>query len=614
MKKQSKLNNCISRELNTRLHTASEEARNELLARRTAGGTWSGHLSSSALSTAVAVTALAVADPVAHRALIGSGLAWLEKTRNDDGGWGDTPESPANLSTTLLCWSAFAAAGAGDVEQNPFLAKTEEWLTRTAGGIEPDMITRAVLAYYGKDRTFSVPILMMCCLAGRLGELPQAWNRVPPLPFELAILPHGLYAALRLPVVSYALPALIAIGHVTHVCRSNHSIFVRFFRGMFMPGTLKKLEKIQPGNGGFLEAAPLTGFVVMSLITAGYDDHAVALRGIEFLKASARQDGSWPIDTNLSTWVTTLAINALNAGDTRDTAVNKEDQSQVVSWLIDQQYDKVHPYTNAAPGGWAWTPLPGGVPDADDTSGALCMLREMSVNTADVIAAASNGITWLLNLQNSDGGIPTFCRGWGTLPFDRSCPDITAHAIHAWMAWRDVLPSKLRNKIDRAITRGTAYLADSQRGDGAWLPLWFGNQYEPNRENPVYGTARVLTALAAAGRHGLAGTTEIQEKGSAWLCSAQNRDGSWGGDIGILPTIEETALAVRALAETTPGDPAVKRGIEWLLDHTQDWQAVKAAPIGLYFASLWYDEELYPLIFTVAAFESVQRIYTNETE
>ena len=40
-------------------------------------------------------------------------------------------------------------------------------------------------------------------------------------------------------------------------------------------------------------------------------DHPVARRGIEFLKDSVRPDGSWPIDTNLATWVTTLSVNAL---------------------------------------------------------------------------------------------------------------------------------------------------------------------------------------------------------------------------------------------------------------------------------------------------------------
>lgn len=39
-----------------------------------------------------------------------------------------------------------------------------------------------VLAYYGRDLTFSVPILMMCALAGIVTD----WRRIPPFPFELA--------------------------------------------------------------------------------------------------------------------------------------------------------------------------------------------------------------------------------------------------------------------------------------------------------------------------------------------------------------------------------------------------------------------------------------------
>src|SRR5215510_9173507 len=50
--------------------------------------------------------------------------------------------------------------------------------------------------------------------------------------------------------------------------------------------------------------------------------------------------------------------------------------------------------------------------------------------------SARAGFQWLLDQQNKDGGIPTFCRGWGTLPFDRSATDLTAHAIGAWSVWR----------------------------------------------------------------------------------------------------------------------------------------------------------------------------------
>ena len=68
---------------------------------------------------------------------------------------------------------------------------------------------------------------------------------------------------------------------------------------------------MQPDSGGFLEATPLTAFVVMSLASMGLAQHPIVRQGVEFLLASVRSDASWPIVTNLATWNTTLAMNAL---------------------------------------------------------------------------------------------------------------------------------------------------------------------------------------------------------------------------------------------------------------------------------------------------------------
>ena len=68
---------------------------------------------------------------------------------------------------------------------------------------------------------------------------------------------------------------------------------------------------MQPASGGYLEAVPLTSFVLMSLAANGRADHPVSEQAVAFLEQSVRSDGSWPIDTNLATWNTTLAINAL---------------------------------------------------------------------------------------------------------------------------------------------------------------------------------------------------------------------------------------------------------------------------------------------------------------
>ena len=73
-----------------------------LLAARVPSGHWEGRLSSSALSTATAIAALALANPETYAGRIQQGLDWLARNQNSDGGWGDTVKSFSNISTTML--------------------------------------------------------------------------------------------------------------------------------------------------------------------------------------------------------------------------------------------------------------------------------------------------------------------------------------------------------------------------------------------------------------------------------------------------------------------------------------------------------------------------------
>jgi squalene-hopene/tetraprenyl-beta-curcumene cyclase len=65
-----------------------------------------------------------------------------------------------------------------------------------------------------------------------------------------------------------------------------------------------------------------------------------------------------------------MAIQALDKE-----SVSTAQREALLDWLLNQQHSNIHQYTMAEPGGWAWTDLPGGVPDADDTSGALMAIK-----------------------------------------------------------------------------------------------------------------------------------------------------------------------------------------------------------------------------------------------
>ena len=533
---------------------------------------------------------------------------------------------------------------------------------------------------YGKDKTFAVPILANCAMAGIV-----PWNKVSALPFEAACVPQKFYNLMQLPVVSYAIPALVAIGQAKFILDPPWDPFRRLIRKLSIKRSLKVLDRMQPASGGFLEATPLTSFVVMALVKSGRADHPVVKNGLRFILASFRDEsasatggegsctktqipssrfgdshgfesprtgaiaqtagsgkkpsanartslgrrrpdtgankfsndetdhetstplGSWPIDTDLALWNTTLSINAISNYEPEFNQ-NIEQWDNCVAWILDNQNTDVHPFTGAEPGGWGWTHHSGAVPDADDTPGAILALNQiregLAIETQQKInSACEAGKTWLLNLQNRDKGWPTFCRGWGKLPFDRSGSDITAHVIRGLVCLNDQT-----RKTQAAIKSGFKYLRANQQKDGSWFPLWFGNQDIPDEVNPCYGTAKVLLAY----RDAKAFDTNEAQIGLRWIRENQNKDGGWGGGKSLRwpddrlgsSSVEETALCTEVLLEDTSNpesQAAAQLGVDWLIQAVKSGCVDESWPIGFYFAKLWYFEKMYPLIFATSA-------------
>src|SRR5262249_10925372 len=137
-----------------RVERAYRTARDALLAERTPDGHWVGELSTSALSTATAVSALALVQRHTaqnHSTLMSNGIAWLAAHQNSDGGWGDTTKSLSNISTTMLCRAAFHITGTA-AQYDDCLCRCGTYLAERFGRT-PEELAEAVRKRYGKDRT-----------------------------------------------------------------------------------------------------------------------------------------------------------------------------------------------------------------------------------------------------------------------------------------------------------------------------------------------------------------------------------------------------------------------------------------------------------------------------
>ena len=137
--------------------------------------------------------------------------------------------------------------------------------------------------------------------------------------------------------------------------------------------------------------------------------------------------------------------------------------------------------------------------------------------------------------------------------------------------------------------------------------------------NLTYGTAKVLPALDALADAGIAGAAgdgrarrALARRGAAprrrlerqrrperpapapTLRAVDRGDGAGGGRAR---RARRAATAPRIWCPSAAAWPGCATA-------TDDGRDFPAAPIGLYFARLWYSEALYPLIFTVAAIQA----------
>ena len=654
-----------------RVRLAEKVVRAELLAERAAEGHWVGEISSSPVATACAVSALVLAhgsDSVAAlkeetpseddarieelvqgdlTEMLVESLHWLARYQNSDGGWGDCTGAKSNLAATLLVQSAFRLTGI-PAKYADLMVRADEYVA-AQGGVP------ALKQCCGKDKTLLAAILANAALAGMV-----PWRQVPVLPFEAVCVSQNLLSRLGGPIVRHSIPLLVAVGHAKFHHNRPWNPLTSLLRGSTQAASLRILGQMQAPDGSFADATPLTSFVVMSLASCGLQDHPIVQRGVEFLLSAIRSDTSWSIVNNLATWNTTLAINNLCGRHTPpEKSVARDAQNALqqplddevtaervlskhsLDWLLDCQRTQASWLSENSAGGWAWNNEAGAVPNVDNTAGALLALahfrkRAPQLRRERVEQAATTGVGWLLEQQNQDGGWSAFCRSDRAHDLDQSGTDVTAHAMQAITAWRAIWdaesPSPLpvqknilrETQMSAAVERAWVFLESQQAADGSFIPLWFGNEHQPDRRNPVVGTAHVLLMCGELGRL----ETELARRAVRWLLTAQHANGGWGPPRAPLDysgtyettgnhtwrendaiakhcSMEESALAVTALLpladENAACTKAVSNGLNWLVNAIEQDAHRHPAILGFYFRKFWYYERLYPLVFAAGA-------------
>ncbi|MGH3243888.1 MAG: prenyltransferase/squalene oxidase repeat-containing protein, partial [Spirillospora sp.] len=110
---------------------------------------------------------------------------------------------------------------------------------------------------------------------------------------------------------------------------------------------------------------------------------------------------------------------------------------------------------------------------------------------------------------------------------------------------------------------GLAFLADRQNGSGD--PLRDGGwATKTSLGLPVVEATGWIARFLARARCDLREDAPDLRRAYQWLLRNQNPDGGWGSLHGCRSRVWLTCLALRALSQLNPYDPAVDRGVEWL--------------------------------------------------
>ncbi|HEY4187045.1 MAG TPA: squalene--hopene cyclase [Polyangia bacterium] len=600
-----------------RVEQSMTRARDWLLARQEPEGFWCAELEGDTTLESYMI----LLEAFFGRRGSAKSLALARTIREEalaEGGWAQYAGGPPEVSVSCLSYLALKIAG--DAAEAPHMRRAREAIARLGGAERANTYTKYHFALFGQYPWTAVP-----AIPPEMVFLPRgapftvydmsAWSRTIFVPLSI------LYATK--PVC--ALPPAAGVGELFTVApgteeNGKRGGWKRLFFGV--DSALKVYERV-PGvallrkaalakaarwmterledSDGLSAILPAMANSVMALKCLGYEEgHPLLKEQLGYLDGLLLRgdDGALRMQPCLSpVWDTVLSGYALaQAGVGPDEAPLRK----AASWLLAKQCRRPGDWQHrnpAPPGGWFFEYRNEFYPDVDDTCMALLVLQNARAMEPEHVqrAAMERGLTWMLGMQNSDGGWASFDRDndkqWLTeVPFadhnamiDPSTADITARVLECLATFPGFGPES------PVVRRAVAFLHKDQMSDGSWYGRWGVNH--------IYGTWQVLRGLRCIGE-------DMQSppvrRAVRWFLNHQNSDGGWGESVGSYDdpalrgvgasTPSQTAWALMGLLAAGEGDePAVQNGVRYLLER-QDEAGTWAQPLwsGTGFPKVFY--------------------------
>ncbi|MDA8745889.1 hypothetical protein N9N28_14770 [Rubripirellula amarantea] len=215
--------------------------------------------------------------------LIVGSMHWLARRQHADGGWCSSSADPAatsKLMTSMMVRSAFRLTGAPAAY--PELGERMSSFIKRQGGVEQ------LKAQYGPLRSAT----LLTCGTSALAEVVD-WKQLPAIPIERANFDAASsrveFWLNRDPV----LPAIVALGVASFLLNKPMNPLTHWRRSRAARRAIAWLAERQRDDGSFDHSVPVTSLVLMSLSSVGQTTGPIVRRGVEYLFAEVRCDGSW---------------------------------------------------------------------------------------------------------------------------------------------------------------------------------------------------------------------------------------------------------------------------------------------------------------------------------